>query len=82
MPAHPTLKESDAQQIVKWMLSLANNNSTAKSLPASGKVLPTGDPKKKDNTVFTLTATLHRRGWGGHPAAHRRQRRILAQPAG
>jgi glucose/arabinose dehydrogenase/cytochrome c551/c552/type 1 glutamine amidotransferase len=65
MPAHPTLKESDAQQIVKWMMSLANNNSAAKSLPASGKVSPTGDPKKKDNTVFTLTATYTDEGGAG-----------------
>jgi cytochrome c len=65
MPAHPTLKESDAQQIVKWMLSLANNNAAAKSLPPSGKVSPTGDPKKKDNTVFTLTATYTDQGGAG-----------------
>jgi cytochrome c len=62
MPAHPTLKESEATQIVKWVMSLASTGNTVKSLPASGKITPTGDPKKKDNTVFALTATYTDQG--------------------
>ncbi len=62
MPAHPTLKESDATQVVKWIMSLASTDNVAKTLPPSGKVAPTGDPKKKDNTVFALTATYTDQG--------------------
>jgi cytochrome c551/c552 len=62
MPAHPTLKESEATQIVKWIMSLASTGNVAKTLPPSGKVAPTGDPKKKDNTVFALTATYTDQG--------------------
>ncbi|MCX2741049.1 ThuA domain-containing protein [Pontibacter anaerobius] len=65
MPAHPNMPESDARQIVKWILSLGNSANTRKSLPASGEVMPKLDEKQKDNTVLKLTATYTDQGATG-----------------
>lgn len=40
MPAHPSLSQGDAKQIVSWVLSLANKEAVKKSLPASGVIVP------------------------------------------
>src|SRR5690606_8856811 len=60
MPAHPTLPESDAHQIVSWILSLAGNQTVAKSLPPSGTITP---PRGlKPNTALVLSATYTDKG--------------------
>ena len=40
MPAHPVLPQADAQQIVTWILSLADKTPPKKSLPPSGSIIP------------------------------------------
>ncbi|HZH36807.1 MAG TPA: PKD domain-containing protein, partial [Flavisolibacter sp.] len=48
MPAHPGLKQSDAAQIVKWVLSLDGKKTVkkeTKSLPPVGRVLPPASNK-------------------------------------
>ena len=55
MPAHPTLPESDAHQIVAWILSLAGNKPQAKSLPPSGTITPPHD--MEPNTALVISAT-------------------------
>ncbi|CAM3452055.1 ThuA domain-containing protein [Pontibacter korlensis] len=65
MPAHPNMSESDAKQIVKWILSLGNTENARKSLPASGEIVPKVDSKQKDNTVLKLTATYTDQGGQG-----------------
>jgi len=57
MPAHPTLPESDAHQIVSWILSLAGNNNVAKSLPVSGTITPPADLEPKMALVISATYT-------------------------
>lgn len=54
MAAHPGLSEEDAKQIVQWTLSLADQGSQRKSLPAQGAV-----PVKasKQNEALYLSAT-------------------------
>lgn len=60
MPAHPTLPESDAHQIVGWILSLAGNASENKSLPMSGTITP---PRNlKANTALVISATYTDKG--------------------
>jgi len=56
MPAHPDLKESEAKQIVTWILSLAKT-STQKSLPSSGVVNATLDKPVKDQGVLVISAS-------------------------
>ncbi|HEY1870123.1 MAG TPA: PKD domain-containing protein, partial [Chitinophagaceae bacterium] len=40
MAAHPNISQSDLQQIVTWILSLAGKTTTKKSLPQSGSIVP------------------------------------------
>ena len=40
MPAHPVLPAADAQQIVTWILSLADKTPPKKSLPSTGSIVP------------------------------------------
>ncbi len=62
MPAHPTLKESDAQQIVGWIMSLASGKNAQASLPPAGQVVP---QPKKPYEVFLLQATYTDNGGNG-----------------
>lgn len=60
MPGHPTMPESDAHQIVSWILSLAGENTAEKSLPPSGTITP---PRDLDpGTVMVLSATYTDKG--------------------
>ena len=56
MAAHPELKESDAKQIVSWILSLASPDKKAKSLPQKGSVDATMNQPAKDNGILTIYA--------------------------
>ncbi|MBA2329210.1 MAG: PQQ-dependent sugar dehydrogenase, partial [Flavisolibacter sp.] len=68
MPAHPDLKKEDAEQIVSWILSLADNKRVQKTLPQSGIITPT---PKKGQEVMTLQATYTDNGGGGvRPLSH------------
>lgn len=62
MAAHPNLKESDAKQIVTWILSLANENKKIKSLPESGSVDATLHKPVKPNGVLALYAAYTDKG--------------------
>jgi len=60
MPAHATLPESDAHQIVSWILSLAGDKTAAKSLPISGTITP---PRELEaNTALVVSATYTDKG--------------------
>lgn len=60
MPAHANLPESDAHQIVSWILSLAGKQTVAKSLPVSGTITPPRD--LEPNTALVLSATYTDKG--------------------
>ena len=65
MPAHLTMSEGDAKQIVTFILSLANAETTKASLPAAGKITPAVDEQRKRNNVFRLMATYTDAGGPG-----------------
>ena len=65
MPAHPTLKESDAGQIVQWVLSLSDKGAGTKSLPAAGKVTPPVPETKGNKKTFMIQATYTDNGGAG-----------------
>jgi cytochrome c551/c552 len=44
MPAHPDLSQANAKLIASWVLSLADKTVKAKSLPASGSIIPPAAP--------------------------------------
>ncbi len=62
MAAHPDLAESDARQIVQWILTLADQSSLKKSLPARGNI-----PVKeaKSNEALYISATYADKGGDG-----------------
>ena len=60
MPAHPSLSSADAQQMVGWILSLANKTPPKKTLSPSGKIIPPGD--LKPDQVLVLSASYTDKG--------------------
>ena len=65
MPAHPTLTETDARQIVSWVLTLAGGKIAQKSLPVKGTVSPTLNKKPMENGVLVLSASYTDKGTAG-----------------
>ncbi|HXL54610.1 MAG TPA: PKD domain-containing protein, partial [Chitinophagaceae bacterium] len=57
MAAHPTLAQSDVQQIVQWVFSLANQGTIKKSLPASGTITPPANTKPNASLVLSASYT-------------------------
>ncbi|MBN8858395.1 MAG: ThuA domain-containing protein [Sphingobacteriales bacterium] len=62
MAAHPDLAESDAKQIVQWILTLADQSSLKKSLPARGSI-PVKEAKT-DEALY-ISATYADKGGSG-----------------
>jgi glucose/arabinose dehydrogenase/cytochrome c551/c552/type 1 glutamine amidotransferase len=62
MPAHPDMSESDAKTIISWVLSLADEGTTTKSLPPSGTLQPTLDKKPSTNGVLLISASYTDKG--------------------
>ena len=60
MPAHPTLSQADARQMVTWIMSLDSKATAKKSLPATGTVVPTAD--QKPNSVLVISASYTDKG--------------------
>lgn len=57
MAAHPNLPQNDVQQIVQWVLSLANQAGLKKSLPQSGTINPPADAKPGAALVLSSSYT-------------------------
>ncbi len=57
MAAHPSLPVSDVQQIVNWIMSLADDKAKKKSLPQKGTLSATLGKPAKDNGVFSISAS-------------------------
>jgi hypothetical protein len=60
MAAHPNLPQSDAQQIVQWVLSLANQAGIKKSLPQSGTI--TAPANVRPGAAMVLSASYTDKG--------------------
>ena len=57
MAAHPSLPRSDVDQIVNWIMSLADNKTVKKSLPQTGSLHASLGKPAKDNGVLSLSAS-------------------------
>ena len=60
MAAHPTLTQSDAEQMVGWILSLSNKAAVKKSLAPTGTIIPPATVKP--NSVLVLSASYTDKG--------------------
>lgn len=56
MPAHSTMKESEAKQIAEWILSLSAGSNTTPTLPAIGKITTPAETKATEQ-VLNIKAT-------------------------
>jgi glucose/arabinose dehydrogenase/cytochrome c551/c552/type 1 glutamine amidotransferase len=54
MAAHPNISQSDLQQVVTWILSLANKTPTKKSLAQSGSIVPPAPTSKGGGSLASL----------------------------
>ncbi len=56
MPAHPTMKETDARQIAEWIISLSATATSKPSLPIAGRIIPPAT-LNKSKPVMAIKAT-------------------------
>ncbi len=59
MAAHPSLSNTDAHQIVQWILSLSDDKQAKQSLPISGAIIP---QPQKPTVALVLNATYTDKG--------------------
>ncbi|QKZ14757.1 PQQ-dependent sugar dehydrogenase [Spirosoma sp. KUDC1026] len=76
MTAHPQVGEADAQEMVKYILSLAEKPTVTPSLPTKGTVTP--GKEQKGNLV--LQASYKDKGANGLPAQTGEQTLVLRNP--
>ncbi|MEO6282303.1 MAG: PQQ-dependent sugar dehydrogenase [Dyadobacter sp.] len=81
MAAHPSIGLPEAGQMVKYILSLANEKTAAELLPPSGEVLAKipegGDPNKG---IYKFLASYKDNGANGMPAQTTEKTLILKNP--
>ncbi|PRY39252.1 cytochrome c [Spirosoma oryzae] len=76
MTAHPQLSTSDAQEMVKYILTLANKPAVAPSLPIKGTITP----GKDETGSLVLRASYKDKGANGLPAQTTEQTLLLRNP--
>ncbi|MBI1780794.1 MAG: ThuA domain-containing protein [Sphingobacteriales bacterium] len=62
MAAHPSLPRGDIDQIVSWILGLADSKSVKKTLPQSGNLQSTLGKPVKDKGVLSISASYTDKG--------------------
>jgi cytochrome c len=76
MTAHPQLSASDAQEMVKYILTLTNKPATAPSLPTKGTITPGNG----ETGSLVLRASYKDKGANGLPAQTTDQTLVLRNP--
>ncbi|GAA4304490.1 hypothetical protein GCM10023143_08990 [Compostibacter hankyongensis] len=79
MAAHPNLSVDDAEKIVSWILSLADERAAGPSLPPSGTVNP-GQFKLTDQGVLMISAAYTDKGGNQVPPLTGRSTVVLQNP--
>lgn len=57
MAAHPSISQNDLDQIIQWILSLANPAPLKKSLPQTGSITPPAGTKPTSTMVISASYT-------------------------
>ena len=60
MAAHPDITQSDLDHIISWIFSLSNKESTKKSLPQEGNIIP--PPNEKPDLSLVISASYTNKG--------------------
>jgi cytochrome c len=80
MPAHPALTDEQASAMLAYIMSLANRNPTAPSLPVRGAYVPPAGSGDSPTGVTVLRAAYTDRGANGMPAITKEKEIVLRSP--
>ena len=80
MPPHPQLSENEAQQMVEYILSLAEESDPPASLPVEGTYMPPGAGNGPVEGIVTLRAAYTDQGANGLPGASSEETLVLRAP--
>lgn len=81
MAAHPQLSAADASEMVKYILSLAQDKPKVKSLPAKGTYTTKAQPGDKGQGVYIFRAAYKDHGANGLPAISSEESFTLRNPS-
>lgn len=73
MAGHPQLSTTDASEMVKYILNIANEKPKAKSLPVSGSYVAKAPASDKGKGVYIVRAAYEDQGANGLPALRSEQ---------
>jgi cytochrome c len=81
MPAHPALTDEQASAMVAYILSLADQKTSAPSLPVRGAYVPPAGSGDAPQGVVVLRAAYTDRGANGMPAITNEKTIVLHSPS-
>jgi cytochrome c len=81
MPAHPALTDEQATAMLAYIMSLANRNPSAPSLPVRGTYVPPAGSGDSPTGVTVLRAAYTDRGAHGMPAITHEKEIVLRSPS-
>ena len=73
MAGHPQLSTTDASEMVKYILNIANEKPKAKSLPVNGSYVAKAPASDKNKGVYIVRAAYEDQGANGLPALRSEQ---------
>jgi cytochrome c len=65
MPAHPTITQAEAHQLVEYVMSFGGGSKQPASLPSKGTINATAGKPEKDNGVLYIVASYTDKGGPG-----------------
>jgi cytochrome c len=80
MPAHPNLTDEQASAMLAYIMSLAEQKTTAPSLPVSGAYVPPAGSGDAPQGIVELRAAYTDRGANGMPAITKEKTIVLHSP--
>lgn len=80
MSAHPNLTRAEAEDIVRYILSLAGNDPTGSSTPFAGEFLPEPKPEKAEKGAYVFQASYRDLGNKGEGSRYAKQTVMLRFP--
>ncbi len=80
MSAHPDLSKSDAEQIVRWILSLAGEPAGENTVPYAGRFSPKDHIGRTEKGVYVFQASYRDEGNNGSGSLYARETVMLRYP--
>jgi cytochrome c len=80
MSAHPDLSQQDAEQIVRWILSIAGESSGENALPFAGSFSPKDHTGREEKGAYIFQASYRDLGNNGTGSLYARETLVLRYP--